>query len=159
MHAASLGEFRSMLPIIEHLNLYNDNLKFLVTTTTLSSANLAKIEFNKLSNVEHRFFPYDVDFLINKFLNLWNPDYIFLIDSEIWPNLILKAKKLGIPIALINARLTLKTYKRWMLFPTTAKKFLSYLIYALVQILKQKHFRKLEVKNVYFWKSQINKSS
>ena len=152
LHAASLGELRSMLPIIESLNLNNSNLNFLVTTTTLSSANLAKIEFNNLSNVEHRFFPYDVDFLISKFLNLWKPDYIFLIDSEIWPNLMLKAKKLGIPIALVNARLTLKTYKRWMLFPNTAKKIFELFDLCICSNIETKTFlEKLEVKNVYFF--------
>ena len=51
----------------------------------------------------------------------WKPDAIFLVDSEIWPNLILMQKKKKIPIALINARITKKTFKRWMFFPKTAK--------------------------------------
>ena len=100
-HAASIGEFKSILPIIEELN--NINLEFLITTTTLSSGNLAKEE-------------------LKKFLYLWQPNVIFLVDSEVWPNLIIEASNKKIPIALINARITSKTFKRWMMFSSTAKK-------------------------------------
>ena len=47
---------------------------------------------------------------------------IFFVDSEIWPNLILKAKKKKIPLALINARLTKKSFKRWIIFSKNSKK-------------------------------------
>ena len=124
-HAASIGEFKSIIPIINDLNKKHKNLKFLITTTTLSSGNLANIELRRFKNAEHRYLPYDVPFLINNFLDLWKPNKIFLVDSEIWPNLILKTKELNIPIALLNARLTPKTFKRWMLFPKTAKKIFS----------------------------------
>ena len=98
------------------------NLRFLVTTTTLSSGKLAEIEFKKLENVEHRYFPLDIAFLIDRFLLLWKPDKIFLVDSEIWPNIILSSKKYKIPIAIINARLTSKTFSKWMFFSRYAKK-------------------------------------
>ena len=116
-HAASIGEFKSIIPIIEALNKKNNNLEFLITTVTLSSSNLAKEELKKFNNVHHRFMPLDVDFLINKFLYLWKPSAIFLVDSEIWPNLISRANKNKIPLALINGRITAKTFKRWMIFP------------------------------------------
>ena len=92
-HAASIGEYKSILPIIKELNLKNKSLNFLITTTTLSSGNLAERELKAFENVEHRYFPFDVPFLIDKFLILWKPYKIFLVDSEIWPNFILKAKK------------------------------------------------------------------
>ena len=61
-HAASIGEFKSIIPIINQLNTKNKNLKFLITTTTLSSGNMANIELKKFVNVEHRYFPLDVPF-------------------------------------------------------------------------------------------------
>lgn len=121
-HAASIGELKSIIPIIEQLNTKDNNLNFLITTTTFSSGNLAKIELEKFTNVLHRYFPVDVPFLIDEFLRLWGPNKIFLVDSEIWPNLILSANQLKIPIALINARLTSKSFNRWMSFPNIAKK-------------------------------------
>ncbi len=150
-HAASIGEFRSIIPIINQLIISNHNLKFLITTTTLSSGNLAKIEFEKFKNVEHRYIPLDLTFLMDQFLNLWRPDKIFLVDSEIWPNLILKAKKYNIPIALINARLTSKSFNRWMIFPTTAKKIFGIFdLFLCSNSATKNYLEKLNVKNVYF---------
>ena len=120
-HSASIGEFKSILPIIRELNKRYNNLNFLVTTITLSSSKIANEEIKKFKNVQHRFFPLDIPFLIENFLSSWNPNLIFLVDSEIWPNLILNAKIKRIPIALINARITEKTYNKWKLISKTAK--------------------------------------
>ena len=150
-HAASIGEFKSIIPIITILNLDDQNLKFLITTSTLSSGNLAKVELQKFNNVEHRYIPYDVNFLIGKFIYLWKPSKIFLVDSEIWPNLILNAKKNKIPIALINARLTSKTFKRWMLFPKIAKRiFQTFDLCLCSNDETKKYLEKLNIKNVHF---------
>jgi len=149
-HAASVGEFKSIIPIINRLNK-EKNLKILVTTTTLSSGNLAKIELRKFKNVEHRYFPFDVNFLINKFLNKWKPDRIFLVDSEIWPNLILNAKILKIPIALLNARLRLKSFNKWMIFSGVANKIFGIFSLCICSNLETKKFlKKLKVRNIHF---------
>ncbi len=124
-HAASIGELRSIIPIIKKINQKGKNLEFLITTSTLSSGKLASIEFEKIENIKHRFIPFDVGFLIETFLDKWKPKKIFLVDSEIWPNLIFKAKRKGIQIALINARLTKKSFKRWSKFPVVAKKIFN----------------------------------
>ena len=76
-HAASIGEFKSIIPLIEHLNTNSKDLTFLITTTTLSSGNLAVNVLKKFRNIEHRFFPLDVSYLIKKFILLWKPDKIF----------------------------------------------------------------------------------
>ena len=150
-HAASIGEFKSIIPIISQLNIKNRNLKFLVTTTTLSSGNLAQIELKKFSNAEHRYLPLDVPFLIDKFLTLWKPNKIFLVESEIWPNLILKTKQYKIPIALINARLTSNSFNKWMMFPNTAKKIFGIFDLCLCSNVETKNYLKiLKLKNIYF---------
>ena len=82
----------------------------------------------------------------------WKPDVIFLVDSEIWPNLIFSAKKFGIPMVLINARITAKTSKRWMRFPGIAKKIFNSFSLCLASNLETKNFLKnLKVKNVKFY--------
>ena len=150
-HAASIGELKSIIPIINQLNIKNQNLQFLITTTTLSSSNLAKIEFKEFNNVEHRFLPFDVPFLIDKFLYLWKPDKIFLVDSEVWPNLILKTKKYKIPIALINARLTSRSFNKWMFFPATTKKIFGIFHLCICSNTETKNYlERLNLKNVYF---------
>ena len=120
-HTSSVGELKSILPIIKEIDKRNKNLEFLITTVTLSSGNLAKSEIKNYNNIYHRFFPLDLTFLIDSFLDAWSPDYVFFCDSEIWPNFILQIKKREIPLATLNARITKKTFKRWKLFPKTAK--------------------------------------
>ncbi len=150
-HAASIGEFKSIIPIIDELNRSNDNLNFLITTVTLSSSNLAKTLISNYNNVYHRFFPIDVDFVVDKFLANWRPDVIFLVDSEIWPNLILRSNQKKIPLALINARITKKTFKKWIYFPTTAKKIFSLFDLCLTSNQETKNYLlKLEAKNVFY---------
>ena len=150
-HAASIGEFKSIIPIISEINTKNKNLRFLVTTTTLSSGNLAKTELKKFENAEHRYLPLDVGFLFDNFLSLWKPEKIFLVDSEVWPNSLLKAKKYKIPVALINARLTSKSFNRWMFFPNVAKKiFGMFDLFICSNIKTQRFLEKLKLKNIYY---------
>ena len=150
-HAASVGEYKSIAPIIEKINSNNKNYEFLITTTTLSSGNLAEQELKKFDNIQHRFFPLDIAFLINKFLILWKPHKIFLVDSEIWPNLIINAKKHNIQIAIINARISNKTFKRWFLFPSTAHKIFGLFDLCLCSNKKTKNnLEKLKAKNVNY---------
>ena len=149
-HAASLGELKSIFPIVKELNK-RKNIEFLITSVSLSSSLLAEEEFKKIPNVKHRFFPIDVFFLMKKFLSLWKPDAIFLVDSEIWPNLILLAKKNKIPLVLINARITNKTFKRWNLVPDFARKiFNSFDICLSSSMETKKYLDILNAKNVSF---------
>ena len=128
------------------INLKKTNYEFLITTNTLSSGNLASSELKKFNNVQHRFMPYDVEHLIEKFLNIWQPKNIILVDSEIWPNLILNAYQKKIPLALINARLTKKSLIDGIFFPKQQKKFFKNLIYVYVLIKNKKIFRNFKCK-------------
>ena len=150
-HAASIGELKSILPILSEINKKQKDIEFLVTTITLTSANLAKEEFKNFKNVFHRFFPIDSEFLIKKFLKLWKPSAIFLVDSEIWPNLILVAKKNGIPLSLLNARITTKTFKRWMILNSFAKKIFNSFDLCLTSNNETKvYLDRLNAKNIHF---------
>ena len=149
-HVASIGELRSILPIINELKK-KDNLEFLITSLTLSSCNLANKIFKNEEKIHHRFFPIDSFFLIKKFLCSWRPSAIFLIDSEIWPNLIFLAKKRKIPLSIINARITKKTFNRWKLFPNTSKEIFSSFALCLASNNESKDYLlKLNVKNVFY---------
>ena len=120
-HAASVGEMISIIPIINELKKNNDNFEFLITTVTLSSGNLIKKKFQDCNNIHHRYFPLDVGFLIQNFIKMWKPNIVFFVDSEIWPNLIMNLHKNGIPFSVINARITKKTFERWLFFKKTAR--------------------------------------
>ncbi len=151
-HAASIGELGSVIPIISELNSNYENLEFLITTTTLSASDYANKNFSKYNNVHHRFLPLDVPFLIKKFLNHWMPAVVFLVDSEIWPNLILEIKKNKLPLALINARITNKSFKRWKFFLNISRKIFSLIDLSLTSNEETvKYLHKLNVKNVYHY--------
>ena len=150
-HAASIGELNSILPVIENLNS-NYNLEFLVTTSTYSSGELAKKEFGHCKNIYHRFLPLDVNFLISEFLKLWKPNVVFLVDSEIWPNLILQIKKQNISLALINARITSKTFNRWNIFIKSAKKIFSSFDFCLAANKETRHYlERFNCKNIKYF--------
>ena len=65
--------------------------------------------------------PLDIPVITNKFLEIWKPNLSIFIDSEVWPNLIEQINKRKIPLLLLNARITKKTYKRWKLVINFAK--------------------------------------
>ena len=149
-HAASLGELKSIIPIIKELD-NNNNLEFLITTVTLSSSNLAALEFKNFQNIYHRFLPIDVLFLIKKFLNEWSPYAVFFVDSEIWPNLLFQAKKKNILIGLINARITSRTFNRWRKIPRTSKKIFGLFNLCLTSNSETKDYlEKLGATNIHY---------
>jgi len=110
-HGASVGEILSIIPLIEKLEKNKNINKILITSSTLSSSNIfLKFKFKKTI---HQFFPIDSNFFTKKFLNHWKPSLAVFIESEIWPNIILNLKNRNIPLVLLNARITKKTYKKW----------------------------------------------
>ena len=151
-HAASIGEVQSIFPIIDELNHEKREREFLITTVTLSSGKLIQEKIKKYKNIKHRYFPIDVNFLSKIFISLWKPKAIFFIDSEIWPNLILNILDKKIPTAIINARITKKTFKRWMIIPNTARKIFSSFNFSLSSSYETKEFlNKLGAKNIFFY--------
>jgi len=118
-HGASVGEILSIMPLIERLEKNKKISQILVTSSTLSSANLFK-KF-KLKKTIHQFFPIDSNFFTKKFLSFWKPSLAIFIDSEIWPNMLTNLKNKSIPHILLNARITKKSYNRWMLINFSSK--------------------------------------
>ena len=92
-HASSIGEVKSVIPLIKKIDSKNRNINFLITTTTFSSGELIKNKISKNHNITHRYFPLDTNKLVKSFLDQWKPDMAFFVDSEIWPNFLLSIKK------------------------------------------------------------------
>ena len=121
-HVASVGEAMSILPLIESCIEEKKIDKILLTSITLSSGNVLKKRFSQNVKVFHQFLPLDISVWTNKFLDHWKPNLSIFIDSEIWPNLISQISKKKIPLLLINARITKKSFDRWKLIIGFAKK-------------------------------------
>ncbi|XP_043724968.1 probable 3-deoxy-D-manno-octulosonic acid transferase, mitochondrial isoform X2 [Telopea speciosissima] len=110
-HAVSLGEGMAAIPIIKHCIQQRPDLTILMTTTTNSAFNVIKDRLPL--GVIYQFAPLDTPAAMDAFLGYWDPSAIFLIESELWPNLVLGASKKGIVVALLNARMSSKSFKLW----------------------------------------------
>ena len=149
IHGASVGEILSVVPLIEKLEKDKKIKQILITSNTLSSS---KIFSNlKLKKTIHQFFPIDTHHNTQKFLNYWKPSVAIFVDSEIWPNMIKNIKKNQISLILINGRITRKSFKRWKLFSTSAKKIFQEFDMCLPSSLESSHYLKfLGAKKIKF---------
>ena len=116
IHAVSVGETNSALVLVEDLLKLSPNVTILFTTTTLSSAKILQEKIAKFnSRIIHQFLPIDSYFCVEKFLDYWQPKIGLFVESEIWPNLILSSAKRSIAIFLVNARISKKSSRKWLL--------------------------------------------
>ena len=116
LHAASIGETVSVLPVLTALHRMAPDLRVLLTTGTVTSSDLLARRLPELGLADvvlHRFVPLDVPGWVARFLGHWRPDAGGLVESEIWPNLILAARARKIPLMLVNARLSPGSFARW----------------------------------------------
>ncbi len=111
VHAASVGETNAVLPVIEGLCAARPNLSVLLTTGTTTSASLAERRLPE--RCVHQYVPLDAPEYAKSFLDHWRPDLAVFTESEIWPSLILETSARGIPLALVNARLSHRSRRRW----------------------------------------------
>ena len=106
-HCASVGEVNTVLPLIKNIHKKNNQLKILVTTNTITGAKIIKQQ--NLDYLFHSYFPFDWVNTINRFLKKTRPASIYIMETEIWPNLFNVCQKKTIAVYIINARLSKKT--------------------------------------------------
>ena len=139
----------SIIPILKKLEKNKKLEKIILTTTTISSAkifNKLKIKFKKTF---HKYYPLDTNYISKKFIKNWKPKLAIFVDSEIWPNTLKNLESSKIPIILLNARITKKSFKRWSLISIFAKNVFSKITLALPQNLETKRYlKKLGVKKI-----------
>ena len=148
-HVASVGEAMSILPLVNSFIKDQKINKILITSISLSSGKILEKKFDQNPKVIHQFLPLDVTVLTNKFLEHWKPNLCIFIDSEIWPNLILNISKKKIPLLLINARITKKSFAKWKLVINFAKKIFEKFDLCIVSNTESENFLKiLGAKNI-----------
>ena len=147
IHAASVGELMSVVPVIRKLENNKKIKSILLSTSTTSSAKI----FNKLKlkKTSHIYFPLDNNFLVKRFINYWQPELAIFIDSEIWPNMFRNLHIRDIPIIIMNARITKRSFNKWQIFPNFAKQVFSKITLALPQNLETlKYLKLLKVRDI-----------
>jgi 3-deoxy-D-manno-octulosonic-acid transferase len=109
IHAASVGEANTVLPLITAL--HQVPIKVLLTTVTVTSARLMQDCLPE--GVIHQFAPIDTPQAMKRFLRHWQPDIALWVDSEFWPNMIRQAHKNGATLGIVNARMSEKSFHIW----------------------------------------------
>ena len=129
LHAASVGEAVSVLALLEALCAIDLDVHVLMTTGSVTSQRLLqqRLRANGLADrVLHQFVPLDVPRWLTRFLDHWQPQALALVESELWPNLIAATDRRGIPMALVNARLSMRSFRSWQRAPGLARTLLDH---------------------------------
>jgi 3-deoxy-D-manno-octulosonic-acid transferase len=113
LHGASVGELASVLPLIERIRARG--LAMLVTSGTVTASGLAEQRLPR--GVVHQFVPLDVPWFVRRFFDHWRPDLGLFVESDLWPNLMIEASARGVPMVLINGRLSENSFQRWRRLP------------------------------------------
>jgi 3-deoxy-D-manno-octulosonic-acid transferase len=122
VHGASVGECTAALPLIDKL-LEKPDRTVLLTSGTVTSARMMAERLPP--RAIHQFTPIDTPASIKRFLDHWKPDAGLFVDSEIWPNMLSEAHRRGVPLALINGRMSERSFSGWRRAKRTAKAILS----------------------------------
>ncbi len=114
VHCVSVGEFNAARPLIDQLlDIYPEH-RLAITTTTITGAEAVRNHYQ--DRVIHYFFPFDLPFIVGPFIKKINPVACILLETEIWPNLINNLNKKAIPVVLVNARLSKRSFSKYQRF-------------------------------------------
>lgn len=107
LHAASVGEVLAAAPLVERLrNLYPGHR---IVMTTMTPTGARSVEQRFAGAVRHLYLPYDLGFVVRHFLRRLKPDLLWVMEMELWPNLFHECHRAGIPVTLINARMSARS--------------------------------------------------
>jgi 3-deoxy-D-manno-octulosonic-acid transferase len=122
LHAASVGEVQSVLTLVRALLDAQPTIHLLITTGTVTSA--ALVAQQHLARTFHQFVPVDTYPAVRRFLQHWRPDIAVWVESEFWPQLLWQVQAQHVPMLLVNARISQKTYENWQQWPATIRSML-----------------------------------
>jgi len=122
LHGASVGEAMSALPLIDAL-LAAADASILLTTGTVTSAR--RLEGALPMGAVHQYVPVDTALAVNRFLDHWRPDLGVWIESELWPGLVRATARRGVPMAMVNARISARSHASWRRAPGMARRLLA----------------------------------
>ncbi len=130
INAASVGEALSVLPLMQAISEQYPNLSVLLTTGTITSAEMMKTRLP--DRCYHQYVPIDRYMAVRRFLKYWKPDLALWVESEIWPNLLAETHKYC-PMVLLNGRLSKDSYAKWRRYPKLAKTLMGFFSLVLPQ--------------------------
>ena len=129
IHGASVGEVLAAAALVDRLRALN--IRILMTSGTVTSAEIVTGRFPP--DVLHQYLPYDAPRYVERFLDHWQPTLALLVESDIWPNLIMSCSERRVPMVVINGRMSQRSFPRWQKAQATIGALLSRLDFVLAQ--------------------------
>jgi 3-deoxy-D-manno-octulosonic-acid transferase len=123
VHAVSVGEVRSSAALIEALAEQFPHHRLLVTTMTPTGADQVRDLFG--DSVSHAYVPYDFPDAVSRFLDRARPELAVIAETEFWPNLFAACRRRGIPLHLVNVRLSQASFRGYSWFPQSTRRMLA----------------------------------
>lgn len=123
VHAVSVGETRAAAPIVTALRAHYPQHRILITQMTASGRMTARSLYGDFA--ELAWLPWDLPWAQRHFLRRWRPQLGIVMETEIWPNLILECNRADVPIVLVNARLSARSAARYALAPAFIRRALA----------------------------------
>ena len=123
-HAVSVGEAEAVFPLVKRMQAQFPAKKILVTTTTPTGS--ARVKAVLTDTVEHVYLPYDLPGAVGRFLAEFKPELAVIMETEIWPNLFAGCAENGIPLYMINARLSAKSARGYLKIPCLVRPTLAH---------------------------------
>jgi 3-deoxy-D-manno-octulosonic-acid transferase len=121
LHGASVGEAVTILPLADRLSARG--LTVLITSGTVTSASVVARRLPR--GAIHQYVPLDIPAFVGRFLDHWQPDMVVFAESELWPSMITEAHERHLPLVLVNARMSNRSFERWKRFPRTVRALLG----------------------------------
>ena len=151
IHALSFGEVRSALPLVKAVKRQYGDFNIIFTASTKTGFDLANQLFygedNKIVD-QLGYFPFDLRFIVKKTISQLSPDAVIIVETDIWPNFLYELEKQNIPVILVNARLSARSLKGYLLFRTFFSNVFSRFSAILVQSpVDANRFRQLSIPN------------
>ena len=125
IHAVSVGETQAAEPLVKKLQNVFPTHQILITTTTPTGTDRVRKLYG--DTVAHSYFPFDLPFAVERFLDQVNPVLLLMMETEVWPNLLAESSLRGIPTLLANARMSEKSAKGYASLGKLAKETFSYI--------------------------------
>lgn len=131
IHAVSVGEVRAAAPLVKRMLSENPKLTILITIATPTGRDTVDLLLK--DTVDVCYMPYDIGFAVNRFLQAVNPKVAIILETEVWPNLIVKAKQRDIPLLYINVRLSERSFHRYRRWSSFSKAIFGRIDYLAIQ--------------------------
>lgn len=132
LHCVSVGETNAARPLVQELIENFPDYRLVVSTTTKTGQNLAKEIFKNSAELVF-YFPFDWKFSVRRALRRIKPDVVLLMETEIWFNFLRQANRSGARVAIVNGRLSEKSFSRFKYIGKTMRRVLHYIDLALMQ--------------------------